>query len=206
MWVPPEIKDPVLLHHPTRRSVGYFGAVPVRDGRFFFQREPDSLNGASCFQFLRNLRRASAHTGRRVVVIADNATYHHARLHRDWRRQQRKRFALDFLPPVQPGLEPHRARLETHAPSRSPQSVLRNPRGSDRSGRNRVCQLDHEERNIAPTMRNYLRCHVLKGLTGSTPVKSDLQRFKENEKVERERHVLQIKDIVFELLFVLLRR
>ena len=106
MWVPPEIKDPVLLHHPTRRSVGYFGAVPVRDGRFFFQREPDSLNGASCFQFLRNLRRASAHTGRRVVVIADNATYHHARLHRDWRRQQRKRFALDFLPPYSPDLNP----------------------------------------------------------------------------------------------------
>ena len=23
MWVPPETKDPVLLHHPTRHSVGY---------------------------------------------------------------------------------------------------------------------------------------------------------------------------------------
>jgi hypothetical protein len=27
MWIAPEIKDPVLLHHPTRKSVGYFGAV-----------------------------------------------------------------------------------------------------------------------------------------------------------------------------------
>jgi hypothetical protein len=27
MWIPPEIKDPVLLHAPTRKSVGYFGAV-----------------------------------------------------------------------------------------------------------------------------------------------------------------------------------
>jgi len=106
MWVPPEIKDPVLLHHPTRRSVGYFGAVRVRDGRFFFQRETGSFNAATCFQFLKNLRRASAHTGRRVAVIADNATYHHARLHRDWRRQQRKRFALDFLPPYSPDLNP----------------------------------------------------------------------------------------------------
>ena len=104
MWVPPEIKDPVLLHHPTRRSVGYFGAVRVRDGRFFFQRETGSFNAATCFQFLKNLRRASAHTGRRVAVIADNATYHHARLHRDWRRQQRKRFGLDFLPPYSPDL------------------------------------------------------------------------------------------------------
>ena len=39
MWVPPEIKDPVLLHHPTRKSVGYFGAVRVRDGKFFLRRE-----------------------------------------------------------------------------------------------------------------------------------------------------------------------
>jgi hypothetical protein len=26
MWVPPETKDPVVYNHPTRRSVGYFGA------------------------------------------------------------------------------------------------------------------------------------------------------------------------------------
>ena len=32
MWVPPEVKDPVLQHHPTRKSVGYFGAVRLRDG------------------------------------------------------------------------------------------------------------------------------------------------------------------------------
>ena len=31
MWIPPEIKDPVLLHAPTRKSVGYFGAVRLRD-------------------------------------------------------------------------------------------------------------------------------------------------------------------------------
>jgi hypothetical protein len=36
---PPEIKDPVLLHAPTRKSVGYFGAVRLRDGRFVFRRE-----------------------------------------------------------------------------------------------------------------------------------------------------------------------
>src|SRR5712691_1959866 len=34
MWIPPEIKDPVLLHAPTRKCVGYFGAVRLRDGRF----------------------------------------------------------------------------------------------------------------------------------------------------------------------------
>ena len=39
MWVPPEVKDPVLPHHPTRKSVAYFGAVRLRDGKFIFARE-----------------------------------------------------------------------------------------------------------------------------------------------------------------------
>ena len=30
MWVPPETQDPILLHHPGRASVGYFGAVRLR--------------------------------------------------------------------------------------------------------------------------------------------------------------------------------
>lgn len=34
MWVPPEVRDPVSLHHPTRRQVGYFGAVRLADRRF----------------------------------------------------------------------------------------------------------------------------------------------------------------------------
>ena len=33
MWIPPEVDDPVVLHHPTRKSVGYFGAVRLRDGK-----------------------------------------------------------------------------------------------------------------------------------------------------------------------------
>jgi hypothetical protein len=30
MWVPPEVKEHVLLHSPARKSVGYFGAVTRR--------------------------------------------------------------------------------------------------------------------------------------------------------------------------------
>ncbi len=106
MWVPSETKDPVLLHHPTRKSVGYFGAVRLRDGRFFFRRERGKFNGVTCWQFLKDLWAVSTHTARRVVVIADNAKYHHARLHREWREQGAERFALDFLPPYSPELNP----------------------------------------------------------------------------------------------------
>src|SRR5437667_666484 len=39
MWIPPECRDPVLLHAPTRKSVGYWGAVRLRDGLFVHRRE-----------------------------------------------------------------------------------------------------------------------------------------------------------------------
>lgn len=106
MWVPPEIKDPVLLHHPTRRSVGYFGAVRLRDGKFLFCRETDKFNAATFWSFLQMLRSNSVCPGRRVVVITDNAKYHHARLHKEWREQCAAEFALDYLPPYSPELNP----------------------------------------------------------------------------------------------------
>ena len=106
MGVPPETKDPVLLHHPTRRGIGYFGAVRLRDGKFRFSRETGKFNAMTFFAFLKMLRHASIRTGRRVVVIADNAKYHHARAHLSWREQHAATFALDYLPPYSPELNP----------------------------------------------------------------------------------------------------
>ncbi|MGH8657739.1 MAG: hypothetical protein ACREV4_04440, partial [Gammaproteobacteria bacterium] len=63
MWVPPEVTDPVLLHYPTRESVGYFGAVRLRDGKFVFRRETDRFNGQSFFDFLRQLKGVGSRAG-----------------------------------------------------------------------------------------------------------------------------------------------
>ena len=106
MWVPPEEKDPVLLHHPTRKSVGYFGAVRLRDGKFLGAREPEQFDAQTTWTFLRQLRRVSGRSGRRVVLIIDNAKYHHARLHRDWREMQEPDLSLAFQPPYSPDLNP----------------------------------------------------------------------------------------------------
>lgn len=106
MWVPPEEKDPVLLHHPTRKSVGYFGAIRLRDGKLAFQREEDKFNAVTFYWFLKHLRQISSRSGQRVVVIVDNAKYHHAKLHAGWRDEQEPRFTLDFLPPYSPDLNP----------------------------------------------------------------------------------------------------
>lgn len=109
MWVAPEIKDPMLLHHPTRRSVGYFAAGRLRDGKFVFCRERDKFNGVTFLAFMafmQMLGRTSGSKGHRVVVITDNAKYHHARLHKEWREKYAGNFALDCLPPYSPELNP----------------------------------------------------------------------------------------------------
>ena len=106
MWIAPEEKDPTLLHEPTRKSVGYFGAVRLRDGKFVYQREVARFNGETFFKFLKKLRKASCQSGKKVMVISDNARYHHAKLHKDYRDQCATRFALDFLPPYSPDLNP----------------------------------------------------------------------------------------------------
>ena len=41
-----------------------------------------------------------------MVVITDNAKYHHARLHRQWREEHAAEFVLDYLPPYSPELNP----------------------------------------------------------------------------------------------------
>lgn len=122
MWVPPEIKDPVLLHHPTRKSVGYFGAVRLRDGKFCFSREEGRFDAVTTWAFLRKLHAVSSRAGRRVAVIIDNAKYHHASMHEEWRRTKEPGFRLLFLPPYSPDLNPiervwklvRRLRLHNH--------------------------------------------------------------------------------------------
>lgn len=106
MWIPPEIKEPILIHHPTRSSVGYYGAVRLRDGKFIYKAEWDKFNGETFFSFLKYLRRVSSHSGRKVIIINDNARYHHARMHKTWREKCSEKFELMFLPPYSPELNP----------------------------------------------------------------------------------------------------
>ena len=106
MWIPPECKDPVLYHAPTRKSVGYFGAVRLRDGKLICRRETERFNGESFRDFLQLLKRSACRSGRQVVMIVDNAKYHHSKIHADWRIDSEPQFALHFLPPYSPELNP----------------------------------------------------------------------------------------------------
>ena len=104
MWIPPEDKDPVLLHAPTRKSVACFGAVNIRTGTLVTAFE-SPFNGESFLRFLKTLLKHRSH-GKRLVLVLDNAKYHHARALQPWLRQQRKVLSLLFLPPYSPELNP----------------------------------------------------------------------------------------------------
>lgn len=106
MWIPPEIADPVCQHAPTRKSISYFGAVRLRDGKLCASKPEGRFDAKTCWTFFRQLRRISRRSRRRVVVIIDNARYHHAILHAQWRRHHEPHFSLLFLPPYSPELNP----------------------------------------------------------------------------------------------------
>lgn len=106
MWVPPEVRDPVLLHAWTHASVGYWGAVRLRDGKMVYRREEGMFDRFTCAEFLWQFHEASTRGPRRVVVISDNAQYHHARIHKAWRESVAPEFELSFLPAASPQLNP----------------------------------------------------------------------------------------------------
>lgn len=104
MWVPPEIKDPVLIHAPTRKSVACFGAVRLQTGKFVRSICP-KFNALTFEAFLKTLLRHRSR-GTRMVVVLDNARYHHAALLAPLRRTYRRVLTLLFLPPYSPQLAP----------------------------------------------------------------------------------------------------
>lgn len=86
------------MHHPTRDGVGYYGAVRLRDGKFVYKSELGKFSGETFFSFLKYLRKISSHSGRKVIVINDNARYHDAKLHKPWREKCLEKFEIMFLP------------------------------------------------------------------------------------------------------------
>ena len=104
MWVPPEDKDPILLLAPTRKSVSLFGAVNLRNGKLVTQFEK-KFNAMTFKDFLclllRHRRRA-----KKMVILLDNAKYHHAAVLKPFLKRHRDKLALEFLPAYSPELNP----------------------------------------------------------------------------------------------------
>ena len=104
MWVAPEIKDPILKHAPTRKSMACFGAVSLRTGKFV-SSFCEVFNAVTFEAFIKLLLRRRT-KGKRLMVVLDNARYHHAKLLAPLLHKYRKVLSLLFLPPYSPQLAP----------------------------------------------------------------------------------------------------
>jgi len=82
MWVPPEETDPVVWHAPTRKSVALLGAVNLHGGQMMAHFNP-VFEAPSFLAFLKGLLRRRAR-GKKMMVITDNAAYHHAAVLDAW--------------------------------------------------------------------------------------------------------------------------
>ena len=94
----------MVLQAPTRKSLGVFGAVRACDGRLVASRG-EKFDAMAFHSFLKQLLR-HRRKGRMLVLVLDNARWHHARLLKPWLRKHRRRLRLEFLPPYSPELNP----------------------------------------------------------------------------------------------------
>ncbi len=63
MWVPPEVTDPNCLHAPTRKSISYFGAVRLRDGKLVMSAPDGMFDARTCWRFYQRIERIARSTG-----------------------------------------------------------------------------------------------------------------------------------------------
>ena len=151
--MPPEIKDPVLLHAHTRKSVASFGAVSVCTGTFI---------RSLCATFETVLKTLLRHRSRgtRMVLVLDNARYHHAVLLKPLLRKYRAVLTLLFLPPYSPQLAPIERVWKLARPHGDAQPVLRHlGRRADRR-LHMLRPLENTQLGAAEIMRHNLRRYV----------------------------------------------
>ena len=99
-----EGSHPAASSDPAKRRIFWRRAITRRT--FWSCRETGKFNAETFWEFMKQLQQLSRVPGRRVAVIADNARYHHARLHKSWRDEHAPSFELDYLPPYSPELNP----------------------------------------------------------------------------------------------------
>lgn len=101
-WFPKDEKDPVVRHAPTRKKVGIIGAVKADDGTLVACEE-DKFNAQTIEAFFSELVK-HREFGKTMVVVLDNARFHHAKALSSWLEKHSENFRLGFLPPYSPEL------------------------------------------------------------------------------------------------------
>ena len=159
MWVPPEVRDPVLCHAWTHRSVGYWGAVRLHDGKLIYRREEGMFNKETCTEFLHQFHRESTRGPRRVVVIERQRRLPPLPTPQGLASGRGREVRAFLSPRRESPAQPDREGLEAHTTRLPAQSLLPQARRCDDRGRGHLRELEAGERDPPTAMRNYLgRC------------------------------------------------
>lgn len=102
MWFAPEDKDPMLLHAPTKKSMSLFGVVNANTGQMTTMITK-VFNAKTFLKFLKKVLK-TRRRGKKLIMVLDNARYHHAIILKSWLLANRDKIRLMFLPPYSPDL------------------------------------------------------------------------------------------------------
>jgi len=102
MWIPPEEMDPIVLHAPTKKSMSLFGAVYASTGKMV-SMTTGVFNAETFLMFLKRILK-TRRKGRKIILIVDNARYHHAIMIKPWLNKNKNKIQLLFLPAYSPNL------------------------------------------------------------------------------------------------------
>ncbi len=110
MWIPKEIKNPTVKQEPTRHKISVFGTVNNNDGRFVYSINP-VFNAQTFLEHLKQVIQFRAKK-KKILLIIDNARYHHAILLKPWLEENKRKIELFFFTITQSGVESRRISLE----------------------------------------------------------------------------------------------
>jgi len=100
MWIPNDIKNPVVKQEPTRKKVSVFGSVNVSDGRLVYSLQ-QIFNAKTFLEHLNQILEYKP-PKKKILLILDNARYHHAKILLPWLESNKRSIELLFLPPYSP--------------------------------------------------------------------------------------------------------
>lgn len=94
-----EIKSP-----PVKEKTSFFGAMGADNGQLIIM-EANPFCAVSFRDFLETVLK-KATTKKKILMVLDNARYHHAKLNKEFIKGIKSKMELIYLPPYSPELNP----------------------------------------------------------------------------------------------------
>ena len=95
----PEIKSPAV-----KEKISILGAIGMDNGQLITQ-EADIFNADSFKKFIKAILKA-AKTKKKILLVLDNARFHHAKVNKEFLLSVREKIELMYLPPYSPDINP----------------------------------------------------------------------------------------------------